>query len=166
MRDIDWYIKTAVYNQRLSSPRALGPALGKSPNSASNWATRRAWPSDEVMVQLAEMCGVPPEEALVELCIWRTAGTPAGNVYVRLLEAAGKSAAVLLVALLAYAASGTPAHAVATEHVANKAAVNGPGTKIMRQLNINGCRRAINRARLFVSRVFCALKQPCINAMG
>lgn len=126
MRDIDWYIDNAVKYHGLSSPRALGPALGMSPNSASNWRTRRAWPSDEVMMRLADMCMIPREEALLELCIWRTAGTPAGSVYLRLLEAAGKSAAILLVALLAYAASGTPANAGT---LAEQSSMIGAGNK-------------------------------------
>lgn len=111
MRQIDWYIDTAVKKQGLSSPRALGPHLGLSVAAASNWRTRRAWPGDETMVRLADLCGVPREEALLELSVWRTAGTQAGIVYLRLLEAAGKSAAILLIALLVYAVAAPTAHA-------------------------------------------------------
>lgn len=86
MRTIDDYMDTARKNHGFRSDRELSRALGFRGQAASNWRTKRAWPSDDVMVRLAEMAEIPPEEALLDLCVWRTGGTEAGPIYSKIAD--------------------------------------------------------------------------------
>ncbi len=74
---IDDYIDLALARQGFASERALGRALGFKGNPVNHWRTRRAWPADGTMLRLAELAGVDPVWALVELNIWRA---PPGSV--------------------------------------------------------------------------------------
>ncbi len=61
-------------------------ALGFSGNNVTFWRTKKAWPSDEKMLKLAELAGIPRREGLVELAIWRTGGTEAAPIYMKILK--------------------------------------------------------------------------------
>ncbi len=74
---IDDYIDLALSRQRVQSERELGRMLGFRGSPVNHWRTRRAWPADETMVRLAQLAGVDPVWALVELNIWRA---PPGDV--------------------------------------------------------------------------------------
>ena len=69
---IDDYIDLAMAKQGFDSERALGRALGFKGNPVNHWRSKRAWPADETMIRLAEVAGVDPVWALVELNIWRS----------------------------------------------------------------------------------------------
>jgi len=100
MRSIDDYIDTAKQRAGLTSDRKLDLALGHTGQSVSHWRTKRAWPTDEKMVKLAELAGVDPEEALLDLSVWRTEGE-ARAVYERLARRISGTAAGIAAALLA-----------------------------------------------------------------
>ncbi|MBF0383410.1 MAG: hypothetical protein HQL69_20515 [Magnetococcales bacterium] len=74
MQTIDQLCDKAIKNHNLRSDRALGRILGVSQSSISQWRTKRAWPSDERMIHLANLAGEKPEQALLLLSIWRTEG--------------------------------------------------------------------------------------------
>ena len=74
---IDDYIDLAMSRKGFGSDRELGRALGFKGNPVNHWRSKRAWPADQTMIRLAQMAGVDPVWALVELNIWRS---PPGEV--------------------------------------------------------------------------------------
>ena len=79
MRTIDDYIDAAKsQNPLLKSDCRLSLAVGMGLTTVCFWRTGRSWPSNEAMIRLAEFAGIDPEEALIELNIWR-ARTPAAR---------------------------------------------------------------------------------------
>ncbi len=93
---IDDYIDLAMANRKFSSDRELGRALGFKGNPVNHWRTKRAWPADPTMIRLAQLAGVDPIWALVELNIWRSQSTEARKAYQmlqRLLERSRGAAA-------------------------------------------------------------------------
>jgi hypothetical protein len=85
MRTIDIYCDQAITRNNFRSDRELSKALGFSGSDISNYRRKRVWPSDATMVKLAELAGIPADEALLELAVWRTHDTIAGEVYAKLL---------------------------------------------------------------------------------
>ena len=71
MRSIDDYLDAAKQRQGVSSDTKLGKLIGVSSPVMSGMRTRRNWPSDPTMVRIAELAGVDPAEALIDLSIWR-----------------------------------------------------------------------------------------------
>lgn len=71
MATIDAYIDAARERSMIASDRLLALALEQSPSVVSFWRSKRTLPSDENMIQLAELAGLDPEAALVDLAIWR-----------------------------------------------------------------------------------------------
>ncbi len=69
---IDDYIDLAMSRKGFGSDRELGRALGFKGNPVNHWRSKRAWPADQTMIRLAQMAGVDPVWALVELNIWRS----------------------------------------------------------------------------------------------
>ena len=99
--DIDRYCDLAIKRNKIRSDRDLAAALGFTGPSVSNWRTKRAWPSDETMLKLADLAGIEPEQALLDLNLWRSFDTPAFAVYERLAKKiAGTAAAALLAGIL------------------------------------------------------------------
>jgi len=93
--DIDDYCELAKSRNKLKTNSALARELGLSHNSPTAWKTRRAWPSDEVMIKLAKMAGVDPMDGILDLNIWRSSGE-AISLYTRMKKAM-TAALVLLV---------------------------------------------------------------------
>ncbi len=78
---IDDYIDLAIARQGFTSERELGRALGFKGNPVNHWRTKRAWPADPTMIQLARMAGVDTIWALIELNIWRSRTIAVRNEY-------------------------------------------------------------------------------------
>ncbi len=95
MMTIDDYLDAAKSQIGTGSDRELCKLLGVTSSVTSHWRTKRAWPRDDVMLQLAEIAGVDGNTALIHLNIWRTNGK-ARNTYETLL----KSVAALSIALV------------------------------------------------------------------
>ncbi|WP_417460689.1 hypothetical protein [Kordiimonas sp.] len=72
MHSIDHYVDRALAKKRFKSDRQLSTALGLSLAAVGSWRTRRAIPSEESMVKLAEFAGMDAEIALLELGWWRS----------------------------------------------------------------------------------------------
>jgi len=95
MKTIDDYIDLAIAKRNYKSDRQLGVALGFKSNTVNQWRTKRAWPSDEAMVRLADLCFEEKEQALLDLNIWRTQGK-AREYYKHISEQLQKMAVVFL----------------------------------------------------------------------
>lgn len=106
VRTVDWYIDRALIRSGAPSDRTLGVELGLSPNSLTNYRTRRAWPSDQAMIRLAELAGIDPDVALMDLNAWRAKAEDVRDRYTnlaRMLEKAGVAVAVAIVAIVGIA---------------------------------------------------------------
>ena len=100
MRRIDDYMDLARQRHGLSSDRQLSKALELSPAQTNNWRTARTLPSDEVMVRLADLCGIHHEVALAELGYWRTTSRNeyrAAQAFYALADKLMKQASVVLI---------------------------------------------------------------------
>jgi transcriptional regulator with XRE-family HTH domain len=99
MRTIDMYCDEAIARNGFKSDSELARKLGFTSPAVSNFRTKRAWPSDEVMVKLAAFAGIPADEALLELAVWRTHDTIAGEVYAKLLARIAQAACLAFILL-------------------------------------------------------------------
>ncbi len=80
------YLDAAIVAGGFASDKALGRHLGYIGGSISAMRTGRMLPSDETMVRLAVMVGVPPEIALMDLNIWRAGGNQSRAAYRRIKD--------------------------------------------------------------------------------
>lgn len=106
-RDISWYIEEAKAKSGAKSDRKLCEMLGMAENATHAWKKRNVLPSDETMMKLAQIAGVDPWTALLDLNMWRSQGA-AQNVYRSILEKI--KASIVIIALLG-ALSASPASA-------------------------------------------------------
>lgn len=107
MRSVDDYLDLARNRQKLPSDRQLCAHLKCTDAVVSQWRKRKSFPSDEHMVRLAELAGLDPQVALLELACWRAVSrneNVAVGVYKRLLERVTHTAAAALVASTIFAA--------------------------------------------------------------
>ena len=74
MHNIDYYIDLAKEKTGVKSDIKLGKLLGFKTSAVSYWRTGRSWPSDTTMIKLADLAGIPKEQALLELAYWRSEG--------------------------------------------------------------------------------------------
>lgn len=111
MRDINFYMEEAKTRAHIKSNRKLSVFLGLSPIAACNWKTKRAYPSDETMIRLAEVSGQSPFIALLELNIWRSTGKVKES-YEKLYKGMSKTIHTLgIVGLLVAGVFAGPAYA-------------------------------------------------------
>lgn len=68
---LDDYIERAIRTCGLSSDRGLAALMKLSPSTVNNWRKHKAWPSEEVMLDLADKAGRDADIALLHLCLWR-----------------------------------------------------------------------------------------------
>lgn len=104
MHTIDDYLDAAINNSKLRSDRALSFALGLGPSAVSQFRTKRSWPSDAVMIKIADLANEDKTEALLSLNIWRNSDTAAAPLYSRLMDKL-KAAAMLCIAMAFITAS-------------------------------------------------------------
>lgn len=117
MRALEDYIEAAREKLGVKSYRQLAMALNLDPAGVSAWRTRRAWPTDEHMIKLAEAAGMDPVQAVLELAYWRAASrdeTRAAGVYKKLWEHVTHAAAALLIGILFFSAMPNDARADGT----------------------------------------------------
>lgn len=81
MRTINEYLDLAKEKQELTSDRKLAEALDSSHGMVSNYRLGRAFPSEEIMVKIAELAGLNPVIALIELHEARNFDNPAATIY-------------------------------------------------------------------------------------
>lgn len=73
MRDFDFYLAEARRKTGASSNNKIAMLLGVSSGAVSQLAQGKALPTDETMIKLAKLAEIEPEEALLDLSIWRSA---------------------------------------------------------------------------------------------
>lgn len=114
MLSIDEYLDKAKHTQKLKSDRQLSAALGVKGSYITFYRTKRSWPSDALMIKIAELANEDPQEALLNLNIWRNADSAAASMYSNLLDKL-KIAAMLCLAggFIVFSLSDLPAYSVA-----------------------------------------------------
>lgn len=85
MKTVDYYLTAAKARAGLRADAELARALGLQRVAVSQWRHAKAWPSDDSMVQLAQLAGEDAGEALLHLHVWRSQGAARG-VYATLLQ--------------------------------------------------------------------------------
>lgn len=96
---IDDYLDRAKDRNSIQSDRKLSDALGHSQTAITQWRTRRAWPTDKVMVKLSKLAGIDPAEGLLDLNIWRSDGE-AVSIYSRMKKAMHAAVVILVVSIV------------------------------------------------------------------
>ena len=114
MLTIDDYCDTAKQRCRFRSDRVLSKALNVNNSSVSQWRTKRTWPADETMLRLADLAGVDPEQALLDLNAWRAASSTVRSVYERIASRIAVAIAVIFVFVGVVFGTAGPAEASGT----------------------------------------------------
>ena len=76
MKNFNDYMTLAIDRQKLASNNKLAKELGITSASISVLNQGKALPSEETMIKLAELAGLPKEEALIDLNLWRSKNNP------------------------------------------------------------------------------------------
>ena len=71
MQTIDDFCNDVKKIHHLVSDRQLGKFLHVSQSAISGWRTKRIWPSDDVMIRIADATGTNRLYALLMLNVWR-----------------------------------------------------------------------------------------------
>lgn len=104
---IDTYIDTAIQERRFRSEMELAAALAVSRSTVSHWRQRKAWPSEAVMMRLADYAGIDQDEALLHLSLWRCRQPAIKKLYLHMLSAIyGLKKYVFIFAITGVATSG------------------------------------------------------------
>ena len=84
---IDDYLDAALIGRTAPpSDRMLAKVLGVSPSTVNHWRRRKAWPSDEIMIRLADYVGADSDQALLRLNAWRSTDPYIKKVYLWLCD--------------------------------------------------------------------------------
>lgn len=95
------YIDEAMFRQKAKSYSELARLLGLNRAMVSFMYSEKSLPSDETMIKLAELAGMPKEEALIDLNIWRAKNNPElQKVWIRLSKMIGCFAVFPLIMLM------------------------------------------------------------------
>ena len=95
------YIDEAISRQKVKSLAALGRLLGVNRASVNFMYRDKMLPSEETMIRLAELAGLPKEEALIDLNIWRAKNNPElQKLWIRLSKMIGCFAVFPLILLM------------------------------------------------------------------
>lgn len=70
------YTTAAINRFGLTGNAALADELGLSKSAISHFTSGKATPSESTMIKLAELAGIPKEEALIDLNLWRSKNNP------------------------------------------------------------------------------------------
>lgn len=85
MKNFSDYMLLAINRQGLKGNNALARELGIKNSSMSALYTGKALPAESTMIKLAELAGMPKEEALIDLNVWRSEQQPdIKNVWLRI----------------------------------------------------------------------------------
>jgi len=135
--DLHEYIRDARAGADVKSDRELSRKLAGNPNLIQNYTRGAAWPSDDIMLKLAEMGGHDPAIALLDLNRWR-AGARAASIYSEILSKIAGTAAAILVAITALSLNNAPALAAmspADQKGGNQHAVTALAARERQQTN-------------------------------
>lgn len=70
------YAEKAIVRYGLAGNNALARELGVNKSSISQMTTGKIFPAEATMIKLAELAGMPKEEALIDLNLWRSKDKP------------------------------------------------------------------------------------------
>lgn len=76
MREFIDYAEKAINRYGLAGNNALARELGVNKSSISQMAAGKIYPAEATMIKLAELAGLPKEEALIDLNLWRSKNKP------------------------------------------------------------------------------------------
>lgn len=76
MKKFNDYMQLAIDRQKLKGNNHLARELGLTTGAISILHNGKSLPSEETMVKLAELAGLPKEEALIDLNLWRSKDKP------------------------------------------------------------------------------------------
>ncbi len=104
MRQLNFYTQKAIDRYNLNGQNALAREIGIAGATLSQFLNGKALPSEDTMIKLAELAGLPKEEALIDLNLWRSKDKPElQKIWLRLSKMIGCFAAPLAL----YAPTGT-----------------------------------------------------------
>lgn len=91
MKTFNDYMLLAISRHGLRGQNALAREIGIKSSAMSHLNTGKALPAESTMIKLAELAGLPKEEALIDLNLWRSAKDPAlQTVWLRLAKMISK----------------------------------------------------------------------------
>lgn len=76
MKNFSYYAEKAIVRYGLTGYNNLARELGLNKASVSYLRSGKNLPSEETMIKLAELAGLPKEEALIDLNLWRSKDKP------------------------------------------------------------------------------------------
>lgn len=98
MKNFNDYAAKAINRYGLAGNNALARELGVNKSSISQMVTGKIYPAESTMIKLAELAGMPQEEALIDLNLWRSKDKPElQKVWQRLSKMIGCWIAPLLI---------------------------------------------------------------------
>ncbi len=90
MREFNDYMTLAIDRQKLKSNNHLARELNLTTGAISILHQGKSLPSEDTMIKLAELAGLPKEEALIDLNLWRSKNNPELNkIWQRLAKMIG-----------------------------------------------------------------------------
>jgi len=79
--DIHNYFNLIKAKNNISSDRQLSKCLGISSASVFAFANKRAIPSDETMIKIADLAGLDKKQALIDVNVWRNTNEEIIKIY-------------------------------------------------------------------------------------
>lgn len=114
MRTLDWYLDQAKAREEIGSDRRVALAMRMDQSTVYQMRKRGILPSEPTMLKLAALAGVPAEEALLDLAMWKARDPESRSIYARIAERLKDAAAAwaLWLSLAAAGGLGAWAHAM------------------------------------------------------
>lgn len=104
MKNFTDYAEKAINRYGLTGYNNLARELGLNKATLSFFRSGKALPSESTMIKLAELAGLPKEEALIDLNLWRSKDKPElQKVWQRLAKMIGAILFTLLIPGVSYA---------------------------------------------------------------
>ena len=95
MKKFNDYVMQALSNSSLKNRAELCRILGIKQSSLYTLEHGKTIPADTTMIKLADLAGMPKEEALIDLNLWRSKNDPTRHeIWKRIAKAFVKTAAV------------------------------------------------------------------------
>lgn len=100
MLTLDDYLDLAKARNDLTSDRALSRDIGGSSATIHFYRRGVHKPSPDTMIKIADLCGINPAQALLDLAIWTSESERAASIYKDIYKAITRSAAALVLAVI------------------------------------------------------------------
>lgn len=100
MRNFQDYVFEARKKQNIYSNNRLAKEIGIAGASLSVMMNNKTLPSEETLIKIADLAGIPREEALLDLSIWSAKSDDAKSTWKKIREMLKTAALVLTFASL------------------------------------------------------------------